>query len=386
MTETGPCGQLAGRDGRDRRLDHRSARARSVDGLPRRSAFVRGGAGEGRARKPQVVAANVDFVFVVQALNNGPNLRRLERELVLAFESGAAPIVVLSKADLVESADVEAGVAARAHGGGRPRCRGHQRDHRCGSRTAPRACARRPHGRAHRCVGCRQVAARERARSGVRSQVGRRRARERSARSAHHDRTRAGRAAGWGMARRHAGHAFGRVVGGRRGTEPGVLRHRSARGSVPIQELLARSGARLRDPRRDRKRRARPGALRALPKLDRELDDNARRSWRALAGQPGGSSRRGRRCARARAAGAVRAGGTDDRRGRRATRRRPSGTVRPRGRPARRHLRRRSATPRCRPRALRAPTDRERRCPAFASTTSPCNITAQSAENSSRTL
>jgi ribosome biogenesis GTPase len=75
--------------------------------LPRRSAFVRGDAGEGRARRPQVVAANVDLVFVVQSLNNGPNIRRLERELVLAFESGATPIVVLSKADLVDRADVD---------------------------------------------------------------------------------------------------------------------------------------------------------------------------------------------------------------------------------------------------------------------------------------
>ena len=79
--------------------------------LPRRSAFVRGDAGEGRARRPQVVAANVDVVFVVQALNNGPNIRRLERELVLAFESGATPVVVLSKADLVGADDVERGVA-----------------------------------------------------------------------------------------------------------------------------------------------------------------------------------------------------------------------------------------------------------------------------------
>jgi ribosome biogenesis GTPase len=78
--------------------------------LPRRSAFVRGDAGDGRARKPQVVAANVDLVFVVQALNNGPNIRRLERELVLAFESGATPIVVLSKADLVDRAAVDAAV------------------------------------------------------------------------------------------------------------------------------------------------------------------------------------------------------------------------------------------------------------------------------------
>jgi ribosome biogenesis GTPase len=79
--------------------------------LPRRSAFVRGGAGDGRTRKPQVVAANVDLVFVVQSLSNGPNLRRLERELVLAFESGAAPIVVLSKTDVVDRDEVEAAVA-----------------------------------------------------------------------------------------------------------------------------------------------------------------------------------------------------------------------------------------------------------------------------------
>lgn len=78
--------------------------------LARRSAFVRGDAGDGRARRPQVVAANVDLVFVVQSLSNGPNLRRLERELVLAFESGAIPVVVLSKADLAETAEVERSV------------------------------------------------------------------------------------------------------------------------------------------------------------------------------------------------------------------------------------------------------------------------------------
>jgi ribosome biogenesis GTPase len=76
-------------------------RGKIVALIPRRSAFVRGDAGDGRVRKPQVVAANVDLVFVVQSVNNGPNVRRLERELVLAFESGATPIVVLSKADLV---------------------------------------------------------------------------------------------------------------------------------------------------------------------------------------------------------------------------------------------------------------------------------------------
>ena len=50
------------------------------------------------------MAANIDTVFVTQSLENGPNLRRLERELVLAFESGAEPVVVLTKADLAGAA------------------------------------------------------------------------------------------------------------------------------------------------------------------------------------------------------------------------------------------------------------------------------------------
>jgi len=75
--------------------------------LARRSAFVRGDSIEGRARRRQVVAANVDVVFVVQSLTNGPNARRLERELVLAFASGATPVVVLTKADLVPDDEIE---------------------------------------------------------------------------------------------------------------------------------------------------------------------------------------------------------------------------------------------------------------------------------------
>jgi ribosome biogenesis GTPase len=82
-------------------------RGKIVVVLPRRSAFVRGDAGDSRTRRPQVVAANVDLVFVVQSLNTGPNLRRLERELVLAFESGATPVVVLSKADLVSPDEID---------------------------------------------------------------------------------------------------------------------------------------------------------------------------------------------------------------------------------------------------------------------------------------
>ncbi len=64
----------------------------------------------------QVVAANVDVVFVVHPIDRGRNPRRLERELALAWESGAVPVVVLAKADLAdepEPARLEAEQVAR---------------------------------------------------------------------------------------------------------------------------------------------------------------------------------------------------------------------------------------------------------------------------------
>ncbi len=69
----------------------------SIDAvLPRRSAFVRLSPD---GRTPQVLAANVDTVFIVDTLDREPNLRRLERYLVVAWESGANPVILLSKAD-----------------------------------------------------------------------------------------------------------------------------------------------------------------------------------------------------------------------------------------------------------------------------------------------
>jgi ribosome biogenesis GTPase len=53
----------------------------------------------------QVLAANVDVVFVVTSVNAEFNVRRLERYLTVAWESGAVPIVLLSKADLAD--DIE---------------------------------------------------------------------------------------------------------------------------------------------------------------------------------------------------------------------------------------------------------------------------------------
>jgi ribosome biogenesis GTPase len=69
-----------------------------VDVLPRRSAFTRRAAGD--VTGEQVVAANVDVVFVVMGLDRDYNLRRLERYLLMARESGALPVILLTKPDL----------------------------------------------------------------------------------------------------------------------------------------------------------------------------------------------------------------------------------------------------------------------------------------------
>ena len=66
--------------------------------LPRKSLFVRKAAGTSKTE--QVVAANIDTVFLCMSLNNDFNPRRLERYLAVAWESGADPVVVLTKADL----------------------------------------------------------------------------------------------------------------------------------------------------------------------------------------------------------------------------------------------------------------------------------------------
>ncbi|HEX4897331.1 MAG TPA: ribosome small subunit-dependent GTPase A [Candidatus Limnocylindrales bacterium] len=67
--------------------------------MPRRSAIVRRAPSD-HSTGAQVLAANVDVVFIVSSLNAEMNLRRLERYLAVAWESGALPVVVLSKADL----------------------------------------------------------------------------------------------------------------------------------------------------------------------------------------------------------------------------------------------------------------------------------------------
>ena len=68
--------------------------------LPRRSEFVRRASSAGAGAERHALAANIDVVLLVHAADQPANPRRAERELVLAFDSGARPVLVLTKSDL----------------------------------------------------------------------------------------------------------------------------------------------------------------------------------------------------------------------------------------------------------------------------------------------
>src|SRR5713101_3214810 len=68
--------------------------------LPRQSRFSRKVAG--RETEEQVIAANIDTVFLVSSLDSASKPRSIERYLVLARQSGAQPVIVLNKADLAK--------------------------------------------------------------------------------------------------------------------------------------------------------------------------------------------------------------------------------------------------------------------------------------------
>ena len=68
--------------------------------LPRKTFFSRRDPTPGRGE--QAVAANFDYVFIMQSLNMDFNPKRLERYLTLAWQSGATPVILLTKADLVD--------------------------------------------------------------------------------------------------------------------------------------------------------------------------------------------------------------------------------------------------------------------------------------------
>lgn len=69
--------------------------------LSRKSVFSRNISG--KKNEEQIIASNIDKVFICMALNNDFNIRRLERYISLAWDSGAQPIIILTKADLCEN-------------------------------------------------------------------------------------------------------------------------------------------------------------------------------------------------------------------------------------------------------------------------------------------
>ena len=69
--------------------------------LPRRTVFIRKAAG--KRVDTQVVAANIDAVFIMTALDRDFNLRRLERYVTLVWEGGAQPVILLNKADVCDN-------------------------------------------------------------------------------------------------------------------------------------------------------------------------------------------------------------------------------------------------------------------------------------------
>lgn len=94
--------------------------------LKRRSTFARNdfsghAAGYVKTIKEQVVAANFDYVFIMQSLNHDLNLKRLERYLAQSWQSGAVPVVVLTKADLTSdysellTSAMETAIGAKVH-------------------------------------------------------------------------------------------------------------------------------------------------------------------------------------------------------------------------------------------------------------------------------
>jgi ribosome biogenesis GTPase len=83
--------------------------------LPRRTTFAR--KVPGSRSEEQIVGANIDTVFLLTSLNQDFSVRRIERYLIVAWESGATPVIVLSKSDLCERvADAINDVQAVAHG------------------------------------------------------------------------------------------------------------------------------------------------------------------------------------------------------------------------------------------------------------------------------
>lgn len=80
--------------------------------ITRKSKFSRKEAGDNF--ESQIVAANIDILFICMSLNNNFNLRRMERYISVAWDSGAVPVIVLTKADLCPDYETNVSDARRS--------------------------------------------------------------------------------------------------------------------------------------------------------------------------------------------------------------------------------------------------------------------------------
>jgi ribosome biogenesis GTPase len=78
--------------------------------LPRRTMLARQAVG--KPGEIQIISANIDFAFIVQAINNNFNVNRLERYLTICYSAGIEPVLVLSKTDLVSGDEIEAALGS----------------------------------------------------------------------------------------------------------------------------------------------------------------------------------------------------------------------------------------------------------------------------------
>lgn len=88
---------------------------RALQRLERKTLLVRKAAGE--EAKPQILVANVDTVFLVSSCNEDFNLSRIERYLAMTLQSGATPVVVLTKGDLCDDPAALVQLARQLHPG-----------------------------------------------------------------------------------------------------------------------------------------------------------------------------------------------------------------------------------------------------------------------------
>src|SRR5262245_31547015 len=202
--------------------------------VPRRTAIVR--LAPGRRTVAQVVGANVDVVFVVASLNHDLNLRRLERYLAVAWESGAEPVIVLSKADLADDPAEQITAVDRVAVGVRIITASAVDGRGMGALKALIEPGATVAFIGSSGVGKSHVDAAQRPR-GRRAGGGQRDPRGRREGPPHDDAPAAPSAAGGRAGARHARDARARAMGCRRRSRAVVRRHRGPRGDVPVQRL-----------------------------------------------------------------------------------------------------------------------------------------------------